>query len=114
MQGYGYQFWRGRHNSYRGDGANGQYCLVLPDQDAVIATTSGVPNPNLQTVLDQVQSQHWDLVILDVTMPGPSGIDVLRDLKRLAGNLVERLGIDRYWSRNTVLSWPVFISGTST
>ena len=42
---------------------------------------------NAQQVLDQVQSEHWDLVILDVTMPGPSGIDVLRDLKRLQPKL---------------------------
>jgi CubicO group peptidase (beta-lactamase class C family) len=39
-QGYCYQFWRSRYNSYRGDGAFGQYALVLPDQDAVIAITS--------------------------------------------------------------------------
>ena len=31
-QGYGYQFWRCRHNAYRGDGAFGQYCIVMPDQ----------------------------------------------------------------------------------
>ena len=41
-QGYGYQFWRCRHGAYRGDGAFGQYCIVLPEQDAVIAITSGV------------------------------------------------------------------------
>ena len=40
-QGYGYQFWRGRHDSYRGDGAFGQYCVVLPEQDVVVAMTSG-------------------------------------------------------------------------
>ncbi len=39
-QGYGFQFWRCRHNAYRGDGAKGQFCMVLPDQDAVIAITS--------------------------------------------------------------------------
>jgi hypothetical protein len=39
-QGYCYQFWRSRHNSYRGDGAFGQYALVLPGEDAVIAITS--------------------------------------------------------------------------
>ncbi|WP_145030121.1 serine hydrolase domain-containing protein [Caulifigura coniformis] len=39
-QGYGFQFWRCRHNAYRGDGARGQFCVVLPDQDAVIAITS--------------------------------------------------------------------------
>ncbi|HET9745953.1 MAG TPA: serine hydrolase, partial [Chitinophagaceae bacterium] len=43
-QGYCYQFWRSRHNSYRGDGAFGQYMLVLPEQDAVIAITSETPN----------------------------------------------------------------------
>lgn len=41
-QGYGYQFWRCRHNAYRGDGAFGQYCIVLPEQDAVLAITSGL------------------------------------------------------------------------
>lgn len=41
-QGYGYQFWRCRHNLYRGDGAFGQYCIVMPDQDAVLTITSGV------------------------------------------------------------------------
>ncbi len=40
MQGYCYQFWRSRHNTFRGDGAFGQYALVFPDQDAVLAITS--------------------------------------------------------------------------
>ncbi|MBL0745864.1 serine hydrolase domain-containing protein [Chryseolinea lacunae] len=40
-QGYGYQFWRCRHDLYRGDGAFGQYCIVFPKQDAVLAITSG-------------------------------------------------------------------------
>ena len=51
-QGYGYQFWRCRHGIYRGDGAFGQYCVVMPDQDAVLAMTGGTNN--LQGVLDQV------------------------------------------------------------
>ncbi len=41
-QGYGFQFWRSRHGAYRGDGAFGQYCLVMPEQEAVLAFTSGV------------------------------------------------------------------------
>jgi CubicO group peptidase (beta-lactamase class C family) len=49
-QGYGFQFWRCRHNAYRGDGAFGQYCVVMPDQDAVLAITSGLGN--MQQVLD--------------------------------------------------------------
>ncbi|PZR28831.1 MAG: serine hydrolase [Citrobacter freundii] len=40
-QGYGYQFWRTRHDLYRGDGAFGQFCIVFPKQDAVLAITSG-------------------------------------------------------------------------
>lgn len=39
-QGYGFQFWRCRHNAYRGDGAFGQFCLVMPDQNAVLAITA--------------------------------------------------------------------------
>ena len=42
LQGYGYQIWRCRHNAFRADGANGQYILVLPDQDAVIAVTANI------------------------------------------------------------------------
>jgi beta-lactamase family protein len=56
-QGYGYQFWRCRHNAYRGDGAFGQYCVVLPEQDAVIAITSGLRD--MQAVLNLV----WDKLL---------------------------------------------------
>jgi CubicO group peptidase (beta-lactamase class C family) len=56
-QGYGYQFWRCRHGAYRGDGAFGQYCIVLPEQDAVIAITSGVRD--MQAVLNQI----WDKLL---------------------------------------------------
>lgn len=44
-QGYGYQIWRcTTPNAYRADGANGQYILIMPDQDAVIAVTARVEN----------------------------------------------------------------------
>ena len=39
--GYGYQFWQGRHGSHRADGLLGQFCLLLPRLDALIATTAG-------------------------------------------------------------------------
>ena len=51
-QGYGYQFWRSRYDTYRGDGAFGQYCIVIPEQNTVIAITSGVRD--MQAVLDLV------------------------------------------------------------
>ena len=38
-QGYGFQLWMSRHG-YRGDGAFGQYMVVLPEQDAVVAMFS--------------------------------------------------------------------------
>ncbi|MDH6220933.1 serine hydrolase domain-containing protein [Streptomyces pseudovenezuelae] len=49
QQGYGYQFWKARHG-YRGDGAYGQFCVVLPEHDAVIATTAATEE--MQRVLD--------------------------------------------------------------
>ena len=42
---------------------------------------------NAHQVLAQIQSHGWDVVILDVTMPGRSGVDILLDLKRLRPNL---------------------------
>jgi CubicO group peptidase (beta-lactamase class C family) len=56
-QGYGYQFWRCRHGFYRGDGAFGQFCVVMPEFDAVIAITSATKD--LQAVLNVV----WDQVV---------------------------------------------------
>ncbi len=56
-QGYGYQFWRCRNGAYRGDGAFGQYCVVMPDQDAVLVITSGVKD--MQSVLNLV----WDKLL---------------------------------------------------
>ncbi len=56
-QGYGFQFWRCRHGAYRGDGAFGQYCIVLPDQEAVIAITAAVDD--MQPVLNMV----WDRLL---------------------------------------------------
>ncbi|MFO7668801.1 MAG: serine hydrolase [Bacteroidales bacterium] len=51
-QGYGYQFWRCRHDIYRGDGAFGQFCIVMPEQDAVLAITSGTGD--MQKVMNLV------------------------------------------------------------
>lgn len=43
-QGYGFQFWRCTHNAFRGDGAGGQLCVVIPDKDAVVAITADTSN----------------------------------------------------------------------
>ena len=42
MQGYGYQMWRCRPGCFRADGARGQYIIVVPDKNSVIAITSDV------------------------------------------------------------------------
>lgn len=39
-QGYGYQFWRCRHGAYRGDGKDGQFCVVLPKHNVVVVMTA--------------------------------------------------------------------------
>lgn len=44
LQGYCYQFWRSRNNAYRADGAYGQFIIIMPDQDAVIAITAETPD----------------------------------------------------------------------
>jgi CubicO group peptidase (beta-lactamase class C family) len=56
-QGYGYQFWRSRHGTYRGDGAFGQYMMIMPQYDAVVAITSGVRD--MQAVMNLV----WDRLL---------------------------------------------------
>ncbi|MGO1973805.1 MAG: serine hydrolase domain-containing protein [Propionibacteriaceae bacterium] len=95
-QGYGYQFWMARHG-YRGDGAFGQFCLVLPEQDLVVAITSATER--MQDVLDQVwrhllpacgaevltgQAEDEDRLAARLSaleLPGPDGpaLDVDRD-----------------------------------
>ncbi|NIK60575.1 serine hydrolase [Kribbella shirazensis] len=64
-QGYGFQFWRGRHNTYRGDGAFGQFCLVFPEYDAVLVITGATFD--MQAILNTV----WDHLL-----PALEGKDV--------------------------------------
>jgi hypothetical protein len=52
LQGYCYQFWRCTHNAFRGDGAFGQFMIVMPDQDAVVAITA--ETSDMQSELDLV------------------------------------------------------------
>ena len=66
VQGYGYQFWRCRHNAYRGDGAFGQYCIVMPEQDVVIAMNGGLQD--MQGVLDAV----WENLLTPLSGPCPA------------------------------------------
>lgn len=54
--GYGYQIWQTSYNSFRCDGACGQYILVMPQQDLVMAVTAGVAN------MQQVLTAFWETV----------------------------------------------------
>jgi CubicO group peptidase (beta-lactamase class C family) len=83
-QGYGFQFWRCRHNAYRGDGAFGQYCLVLPDQDAVVAINSGVKD--MQAVLNVI----WDK-LLPAFQPHP--LEANPDASQHLKTRLEQLGV---------------------
>ena len=85
-QGYGYQFWRSRHDTYRGDGAFGQYMMIMPDQDAVVAITSGVRD--MQSVMNLV----WDK-LLPAMSPGklPAQAEAQRALKVKLAGLTVRL-----------------------
>ncbi len=77
LQGYGYQFWRCQHGAFRGDGAFGQFTIVLPDQDAVIVMTS--ENKNMQGQIDLVW-QHL-LPAFDAKAPQAADLNRLSTLK---------------------------------
>ncbi|HVO12874.1 MAG TPA: serine hydrolase [Vicinamibacteria bacterium] len=81
-QGYGYQFWRCRHGLYRGDGAFGQFCIVMPEQDAVVAITSGTAD------MGAVMEQVWEHLLPAM---GPAALPAAADqeaaLRRKLGSL---------------------------
>lgn len=52
LQGYCYQFWRARHNSYMANGAFGQFVLIMPEKDAVVIFTA--ESPDMWGELDMV------------------------------------------------------------
>jgi hypothetical protein len=80
QQGYGYQFWRCRNNCYRGDGAFGQYMIVMPGKDAVLTITS--ETADMQDELNLV----WKYILpaMDAPDSGVSNLDLHRQLSRLA------------------------------
>jgi CubicO group peptidase (beta-lactamase class C family) len=85
-QGYGYQFWRCRHDAVRADGAFGQFAVMMPAQDAVVAITSGTSD--LQGVLDRV----WEHLLPameteDDAADGLASDEVVAAEQALAGRL---------------------------
>jgi CubicO group peptidase (beta-lactamase class C family) len=84
-QGYGYQFWRSRHG-YRGDGAFGQFCIVVPELDTVVAITSG--GRDMQRVMNLV----WEKLLPEMK-PGrlPEDAAARRRLEEKLKGLTVRL-----------------------
>ena len=82
QQGYGYQFWRCTHNAYRADGAGGQFCVVMPDRDAVVAITA--QGADMQAELNAI----WDkLLPAFQTAPLPEDPATLEKLTQAVGQL---------------------------
>ncbi len=50
--GYGFQFWINEREGFRGDGAYGQLCVVLPERDTVVAVQAELDD--MQAELDRV------------------------------------------------------------
>lgn len=100
-QGYGYQFWRCRHDGVRGDGAFGQYCLVLPKQQAVLAMTSessdmqGILNAVWEELLPAMGSERptasdetqarLQKTLSALTLPLPTGAETSPTAERVSG-----------------------------
>jgi CubicO group peptidase (beta-lactamase class C family) len=92
--GYGYQFWMSRHG-YRGEGAFGQMCLVVPSHDLVVAVTGAIPQGEalldpfwecLLPGLDQAGSARDDEILADrlrrlSLAPPPGPADPKRSVK---------------------------------
>jgi CubicO group peptidase (beta-lactamase class C family) len=76
-QGYGFQFWMSRHG-YRGDGAYGQLCVVLPEHDVVLAMTA--ETGDMQVVLNAA----WAHLLPAFERPGSATADAALG-RRLTG-----------------------------
>jgi hypothetical protein len=82
-QGYGYQFWRCRHNAFRADGAYGQYIIVVPDEDVVVVITS--ETADMQKEMDLV----WQFLLPAIQdKPLPENNETVTKLQTRLASLV--------------------------
>jgi len=110
--GYGYQCWRcSVEGGYRGDGAFGQYTVVLPQEDMVIAINSGEQDmhdlldlffdtvlPTLDTVSDAETEAALERRLSNLVYPIPQGDAYVDAALRLSGRKYgfapNRLGLE--------------------
>jgi CubicO group peptidase (beta-lactamase class C family) len=78
LNGYGYQFWRSQSGGYRMDGAFGQYCLIQPEQDAVIALFGLLTGTETQDLLDLVWNELLPAMSDGQMVKDPAGCGKLR------------------------------------
>ncbi len=76
LQGYGYQFWRCQHRAYRADGASGQFCVVMSEQDACLIVTS--ETQDMQGVLDLAWKHLLPTMKDRPLSPQPAALEQLR------------------------------------
>ena len=57
---------------------NGLRQILAQEPDLMV----GAEAENSDQTLEYVEREPWDIVILDITMPGRSGLEVLRDIRR--------------------------------
>jgi CubicO group peptidase (beta-lactamase class C family) len=77
-QGYGFQFWRCTHDSFRGDGAAGQLCVMIPDKDAVIAITADTGE--FQNEMNAIWEKLYPAFKADALPEDASGQERLKQL----------------------------------
>jgi CubicO group peptidase (beta-lactamase class C family) len=103
-EGYGYQFWRCTHGCYRGDGAYGQFCIVMPELDVVLAVTS--QSPDMQKSLNII----WDNLLPGIQAgalpenPGEQG-ELKKELAVLALPVVKGSGRSSEASKYNKKKW---------
>ena len=84
-QGYCYQFLRCRHDAFRNDGSFGQYCVMLPKLDAVVAITGNTLD--LQGALNLV----WDHLLPGLQQSAPYDRDTDEHLRARLASLTLKL-----------------------
>lgn len=77
--GYGWQFWRNARGGYRGDGAFGQFAILVPDADLLVVLTG--QTDRMQAVLDNVYGHLVPALGREVTADTDAVAARLRGLK---------------------------------